>query len=133
MDQTRHWLDRPVDLATIPIYVRAGAIIPLDPVRQYTTQPVTEPTTLRVHPGADGTFTLYDDDGTSLGYRDGSDSKTIWLRFEWNDKARRLTIASGARMRSWPGGVRVFNVEVAGSNAPPKRIEFRGATVAVDL
>jgi alpha-glucosidase/alpha-D-xyloside xylohydrolase len=50
----KQWIERPVDLATLPIYVRAGAIIPLDPVRQYTSQPVAGPTTLRVYPGADG-------------------------------------------------------------------------------
>jgi alpha-glucosidase/alpha-D-xyloside xylohydrolase len=129
----KQWLDRPVDLATMPIYVRAGAILTLDPVRQYTSQPVTEPTTLRVHLGADGSFTLYDDDGTTLGYRDGSDRKTVWLRFDWNDRARRLMVARDARMKTWPGGVRIFRVEIAGSNAAPKRIEFRGEPVIVDL
>jgi len=47
--QGGQWVDRPVDLATMPIYARAGAIIPLDPVRQYTAQLVAAPTTLRVH------------------------------------------------------------------------------------
>lgn len=60
------WIDRPVNLETMPIYVRAGAIIPLDPVCQYISQPVAEPTVLQVYPGKDGTFTLYDDDGQSL-------------------------------------------------------------------
>src|SRR4029079_2868147 len=46
----KRWLERTVDLATMPLYARAGAIIPLDPVRQYTTQAVAEPTTLRIHP-----------------------------------------------------------------------------------
>ena len=54
---------RAVDLATMPLYVRAGAIVPFDPVRQYTSQPVTEPTTLKVYTGADGQYTLYADDG----------------------------------------------------------------------
>ena len=52
----------------MPIYVRAGAIIPVDPVRQYTGEPVTEPTTLQVFAGANGQFTLYDDDGISQEY-----------------------------------------------------------------
>ena len=63
---------RQVDLGTMPIYVRAGAIIPFDPVRQYTAQPVTEPTTLRVYTGADGEYTLYEDDGISQEYLDGA-------------------------------------------------------------
>lgn len=98
------WVDRPVDLATLPLYVRAGAIVPLDPVRQFTGQSVTEPTTLRVHPGADGAFTLYDDDGQGQGYRDGSDAKTVWIRLRWDNAVRRLSIEPEARMKKWPGG-----------------------------
>src|SRR5262249_56813982 len=111
------WVKRAVDRAPRPIYVRAGAIIPPDPARQYTAQPVTEPTTLRVYPGADGTFTLYDDDGQSLGYRDGSDAKTVWIRFRWDDVARQLTMEPDRRMKGWPGGVRVFTVEAADGSA----------------
>ncbi len=113
--------------------MRAGAIIPLDPVRQYTAQPVSEPTTLRVYPGAHGAFTLYDDDGQSLGYRDGSDPKTVWIRFRWDDGARRLTVEPDQRMKHWPGGVRVFAVETADGNGKPKQVEFRGEQVMVDL
>ena len=61
-------MTRKVDLATMPLYVRAGAILPLDPVRQYTAQPTDEPTTIRVYPGRDGEFRLYEDDGKSLDY-----------------------------------------------------------------
>jgi alpha-glucosidase/alpha-D-xyloside xylohydrolase len=57
-----------VDLTTMPIFVRAGAIIPMDAVRQYMAQKVDEPTTLEVFRGADGSFTLYEDDGVSLDY-----------------------------------------------------------------
>jgi alpha-glucosidase/alpha-D-xyloside xylohydrolase len=127
----KQWIERPVDLGTLPIYVRAGAIIPLDPVRQYTSQPTAEPTTLRVYPGADGTFTLYDDDGRSLGYQNGSDAKTVWLRFRWDDRSRRLTVERDTRMRKWTGGTRVFVVEVVGSDSAPKRIEFRGQAALV--
>lgn len=127
------WVERPVDLATLPIYVRAGAILPLDPLRQFTSQPVNEPTTLRVHPGADGVFTLYDDDGQSLGYRDGSDPKMVWIRLRWDDAARRLTLEPDARSNPWQGGARVFLVESAGAEAPPKRIQFSGQKVEVQL
>ena len=121
-----NWLDRPVDLATMPIYVRAGAILPLDTVRQYTEQPVTEPTTIRVYPGASGAFTLYDDDGKSLSYRNGSDPRTVWIRFDWDDKARRLTLEPDARMKKWPGGARDFAVELAGAGAKSQVVHFIG-------
>ncbi|MGH7470767.1 MAG: TIM-barrel domain-containing protein [Longimicrobiales bacterium] len=84
---------RDVDLATMPIYVRAGAIIPVDPVRQYTSQPVSEPTTLNVYRGADGQYTLYEDDGISQQYLQG---KGNWTRMTWNDRVRVLTIEPGA-------------------------------------
>jgi alpha-glucosidase/alpha-D-xyloside xylohydrolase len=129
----KRWIERPVDLATQPIFVRAGAVIPLDPVRQYTPQAVAGPTTLRVHPGADGVFTLYDDDGKSLGYRDGSDPQTVWLRFRWDDRLRRLTVEPDARMKKWAGGTRTFLVEIAGSSAAPRRIEFRGQQASVEF
>jgi alpha-glucosidase/alpha-D-xyloside xylohydrolase len=124
---------RKVDLATMPLYVRAGAILPLDPVRQYTAEPVTEPTTLRVYPGADSTFTLYDDDGHTLSYRDGSDPKTVWIKMHWDDKTRRLTLEPDPRMKKWPGGVRRFAVEAAGSNEKSRPVEFRGEKVALDF
>ena len=86
-------ITRAVDLAIMPIYVRAGAIIPVDPVRQYTAQPVSEPTTLRVYRGANGDFTLYDDDGISQDYLRNRGS---WIRMTWNDATRRLTLQPGA-------------------------------------
>ena len=127
------WVERPVDLATLPLYVRAGGIVPLDPVRQFTTQTVTEPTTLRVHPGANGSFTLYDDDGQSLGYRDGSDPMPVWIRCRWDDSAKRLTLEPDERMKRWPGGVRTFTVELPGDRARLRQIEFRGERVSVEL
>jgi alpha-glucosidase/alpha-D-xyloside xylohydrolase len=82
-----------VDLATMPIYVRAGAIIPVDPVRQYTAQTVSEPTTIRIYGGTDGEYTLYDDDGVRQQYvgRTGG-----WTRFTWNDRTRQIPIEPGA-------------------------------------
>ena len=80
---------RDVDLSIMPIYVRAGAIIPFDTIRQYTAQPVTTPTTLRIYPGADGDFTLYDDDGISQQYLRG---RATYVRITWDDQTRTLTL-----------------------------------------
>jgi alpha-glucosidase/alpha-D-xyloside xylohydrolase len=116
----------------MPIYARAGAIIPLDPLRQYTAQPVSDPTTLRVYPGADGDFVLYDDDGQSLGYLDNSDRSTVWIHFHWNDKTHELTVEPDARMKKWPGGVRNYLVDVVGTAAPPQTISFAGNKMTVN-
>ena len=64
-------ISREVDLATMPVYVRAGAIIPFDPVRQYADEIVQGPTTLKIYTGANGDYTLYDDDGISQAYLEG--------------------------------------------------------------
>ncbi|MBO9561771.1 MAG: glycoside hydrolase family 31 protein [Niastella sp.] len=86
-------VSRNVDLTIMPIYVRAGAIIPFDPIRQYIDQPVNEPTTLRIYTGADGDFTLYEDDGISQDYTKGKGS---WTRITWSDKGKKLTLAPQA-------------------------------------
>ena len=127
------WIERPVDLATMPIYVRAGSIIPLDPVRQYISQPVSEPTELKIFPGADGEFTLYDDDGESLGYLTGFDAKTVWIHFKWNDAARKLIIEPHKRMKKWPGAARKFSIHLVGATREPMPVEFDGRKIVVNL
>ena len=82
-------ITRQVDLATLPLFVRAGAILPLDPVRQCTGESTNEPTTVRVYTGRDGEFRWYDDDGASLDYLSG---EFTWIRLNWDDGQRRLTI-----------------------------------------
>jgi alpha-glucosidase (family GH31 glycosyl hydrolase) len=95
-DNSRHdggtTVTRKVDLATMPIYVRAGSIIPFDPVRQYMAQPVTEPTTLKVYSGANGEFTMYEDDGNSQNYLQNNGT---WTKLSWDDAAKKLTISAG--------------------------------------
>lgn len=81
-----------IDLSVMPIYVRAGAIIPVDPIRQYTSEVVNEPTTLKIYTGADGQYILYEDDGISQEYLKG---RGTWTSVTWNDKERKLTIQPG--------------------------------------
>lgn len=111
---------REVDLATMPLYVRAGAVIPLDPVRQYTSQAVDGPTTLRVYAGADGEFTLYEDDGVSFDYLEGEHTLT---RMTWDDSERRLTIEPASA--GGDGAARTFRVELLPSGET-KQIEYGG-------
>jgi alpha-glucosidase/alpha-D-xyloside xylohydrolase len=127
------WIERSVDLATMPIYARAGSIIPLDPVRQYVSQPVSEPTELTIFPGADGEFTLYDDDGASLGYVNGTDEKTVWIHFKWDDRERKLIVESDKRMKNPPGLPRRFRIHLVGQKTEPVPVEFHGRQIVVDL
>jgi alpha-glucosidase/alpha-D-xyloside xylohydrolase len=82
-------IERAVDLETMPIYVRAGAVIPMGPVKEWTSQNVDAPIELIVYPGDDGAGALYEDDGTTFDYRKGDFLK---LGMTWNDAARELTI-----------------------------------------
>jgi alpha-glucosidase (family GH31 glycosyl hydrolase) len=88
---------RPSDLETIPLYVRAGAILPLGPVKQYTREHVDQPLSLSIYPGADASFLLYEDDGRSFNYRKG---EWMGLHLNWNDAQRTLTLrlAPGSRL-----------------------------------
>ncbi|MGE5243164.1 MAG: DUF5110 domain-containing protein, partial [Betaproteobacteria bacterium] len=121
-------IDRAVDLATLPLFARAGAIVPLDPVRQYTSERADEPTTLRIYPGADGRFLLYDDDGESFAYRQG-DWMGIECRWEEARRTATLALAAGSRMRP---PARDFLIEVAGA-ASAREVTFDGAPIAVRL
>ena len=121
-------VSRPVDLSIMPMYVRAGAIIPFDPVRQYTAEVVNVPTTLKVYSGANGEFTLYEDDGISQEYLD---NKGSWTKISWDNKRKRLTLQAGA-----PKGAvnvvteRVFEVELL-PQGTRKRITYTGKPVNV--
>ncbi len=90
-------ITREVTLEIMPLYVRAGAILPLGPIRQYTTEKVDEPFSISIYPGVDGSFLLYEDDGVSFNYR-----KNEWMGIQmaWNDSRRSLTLelAAGSRM-----------------------------------
>lgn len=90
-------VSRAVDLETMPIYVRAGAILPLGPVKQYVEESVEEPLEVSIFPGRDGEFLLWEDDGRSFRYRHG---EWMGLHFAWDDRARRLSVelAAGSRM-----------------------------------
>ena len=122
-------IDRAVDLATTPLYVRAGAVLPMGPVRQYTSEPTTVPATLVVYPGADGSSSLYEDDGKSFDYRNGAFMRIV---MRWENATRRLTLSLAPGSRMLPPSPRPFDVRVAGSTAT-KRVEFAGKTITVAL
>jgi alpha-glucosidase/alpha-D-xyloside xylohydrolase len=122
-------IDRAVDLATMPLYVRAGAVVPSGPVKQYTAEPVEGPLTVTVYPGADGSFELFEDDGKSFAYRAGG---WMGLTFRWNDRARRLLVelTPGSKMR--PPLTRDLAIRVAGSSRVTN-VKFSGRPVTVTI
>lgn len=100
-------ISRPIDLETIPVYVRAGAVISTGPVKQWTSAHSTDPLTLTVYRGADGVSSLYEDDGISYACEHGDFTRTTML---WNNQTRTITLRS-----SRPDIERKFNIALAGS------------------
>jgi len=121
--------ETPIDV--LPLFVKAGSIIPMGPFQQYTSEKDMKSIEIRIYPGANGTFTLYEDENDNYNYEKGVHS-TIELK--WNDKAKTITIE--ARKGSYPGMLkdRVFNVILVGSNhgtgtgiiKPDKAIVYSG-------
>ena len=118
------WIDRDIDLSIMPIYVRAGAILPFDPVRQYTDEPVQQPTTLRIYPGADGDFILYQDDGISQNYLKG---EYTLIDLHWDDVHRTLHIRPRHGTAQQTFRVRLM------TDATEKTIQYKNKAMVVRL
>lgn len=93
----------------IPLYIKSGSIIPFGPQVQYATEKKWDNLEIRVYPGADGEFTLYEDENDNYNYEKGVYST---ITFKWNDKTRTLTI--GKRRGSFNGMLknRKFNIVI---------------------
>lgn len=91
----------------MPLFVRAGSIVPIGPEMQYAREKVGAPITLNVYAGADGSFSLYEDDGVSRQYLNGAFAR-VPIRYD----ERTATLTIGAREGSYPGmeRSRVFNI-----------------------
>ena len=85
-------------LDRVPMFVRAGSILPLGPEMQYVGEKAWDNLEVRIYPGANGSFTLYEDEGDNYNYEKG---QYATITFQWNDKARTLTI--GERKGNYPG------------------------------
>lgn len=129
-------VNRAAPIGRIPLEVRAGSILPLGPDIEYAGQ-ATDPIELRIYPGADGDFNLYEDEGDSYRYEQGTHAVTA---LHWDEATRTLTI--GAREGSYPGMAvgHTFNVVIVmnghgvggeKSDKPDKAIQYVGAKVTV--
>ena len=89
---------REVDADVIPVFVKAGTVLPVGPTVQYAAEKPWDSLQLRIYTGADGDFTLYEDEGDGYAYEKGAFTT---IGFHWDDAAGKLTI--GARKGSFPG------------------------------
>jgi alpha-D-xyloside xylohydrolase len=130
-------IEAPAPYESLPLYVKAGSILPMGPELQYTDEKPADPLTLWVYTGADAALELYEDDGVSYAYEQGAFS-TISLR--WEEASRTLTL--GERTGSFPGLPRSREVRVVfvsketpvGHSPSPsgaRSVRYEGQTVAV--
>ncbi len=91
-------IDAAAPIGILPLYVPAGTILPLGPALEYVSQKPADPLEVRVYPGADGSFDLYEDAGDSYDYEHGAYAT---IPFHWNDASRTLTI--GKRTGAYEG------------------------------
>lgn len=128
--------DAPID--KIPLLVRAGSIIPMGPFVQYAAEKA-DPIELRVYPGADGDFTLYEDENDNYDYEKGVYAT---IAFHWDDVKRLLTVDD--RKGSFPGMLkaRTFNVVLVGkdhgagvgiTDNPDKIISYDGQRQVIQM
>jgi alpha-D-xyloside xylohydrolase len=128
--------DAPLD--RIPIYARAGSIIPFGPYSE-SASAKPDPIELRIYTGASASFTLYEDEGENYDYEHGAYSE---IPIHWDDKSGLLTI--GNRRGKFPGMLehRTFRVVivrdgrgtgVASSSEPDATLGYAGKTTSVRL
>jgi alpha-D-xyloside xylohydrolase len=126
-------------LDRMPLYVRAGAIVPMGPDEEYSSQKPDNPIELRIYPGADGDFTLYEDQGDTYNYEKG---QYATVPIHWNDAAHTLTV--GERKGTFPGMLenRTFNVIVVGQDhgagvdvvsSPDKVVQYSGKEESISV
>ena len=127
----------PIDI--IPLYVRAGSIIPVGPSVQYATEKKWDNLEIRIFPGANGKFVLYEDENDNYNYEKGLYST---VSFSWDDAKRTLTI--GDRTGSFEGMLaeRKFNIILVSANkgvgdnlinTPGKTVSYSGRKLVVKL
>ena len=123
----------------IPLLVKAGSILPMGPFVQYATEKPADPLELRIYAGADGTFTLYEDENDNYNYEKGIYAT---ISFAWNDSRKELTV--GERKGEFPGMLkrRTFRIilvkEQQGSGIgitekPDKVIQYDGTQQVIAL
>jgi alpha-D-xyloside xylohydrolase len=126
-------------IETIPLYIKAGSIVPMGPFLQYATEKPEGAIELRIYPGANGTFTLYEDENDTYNYEKGKFSN---IAFSWDDAAKTLTI--GKRDGAFLGMVkdRTINVVLVSkekgtgvdiSNTVDKEIKYTGSKKVVKI
>jgi len=113
-------------LDQVPMFIRAGSILPLGPEMQYVGEKTWNHLELHVYPGADGTFTLYEDEGDGYDYEKGIYTT---ITFHWNDKARKLTIRQ--RNGQYPGMLQQRQFTIIWPDGSSQVVTYDGKEITI--
>ncbi|HEU5399767.1 MAG TPA: glycoside hydrolase family 31 protein [Terriglobales bacterium] len=130
-------IDTPAPLSRMPLFIRAGSILPMGPEVEYVAQRPADPIELRIFAGANGEFNLYEDEGDTYNYEKGAYAV---IPMHWDDASHTLTI--GARKGNFPGVLqhRTFHIVFVGENhgvgvdetpKPDKSVEYSGSQITI--
>lgn len=121
-------IDKTVNLQSIPLYVKAGSIIPFVSDVQYATEKKWDNLTLKIYPGADADFVLYEDEFDNYNYEKGDYTE---IPFHWNDKSKTLTINS--RKGNFKGMIDKRNFNLILPNGQQKSVSYSGKKVTINF
>ena len=112
----------------VPMFIRAGSILPLGPVMQYVGEKQWDNLEMRVYPGDDATFTLYEDEGDNYNYEKGVYST---ISITWKESTHTLTI--GERKGTYPGMLEKRSFTIITPDGKKQEIQYAGKAVACNL
>ncbi|MAW94812.1 MULTISPECIES: TIM-barrel domain-containing protein [unclassified Leeuwenhoekiella] len=126
-------IQKETTINTIPLYVKAGSILPIGPEVQYAEEKPWDNLEIRVYEGADGSFSLYEDEFDNYNYENGAYST---ISFTWNDASQTLEIAD--RSGNFDGMLQerkfqIVKIEADGSVSEPQTVSYTGTAVEVKL
>ncbi|MEP7288341.1 MAG: TIM-barrel domain-containing protein [Chloroflexota bacterium] len=116
------------ELDTLPLYVRSGSIVPISPDIQYAVEQPNSPLELRIYPGQDGSFILYDDEGDNYNYEQGH---YAMIHISWHEETRRLTLME--RQGSYPEMPPSREFQIVMGNSPYNLLPLKGTPVRTVL
>ena len=119
----------PVTIDRAAMFVKAGSILPLVPVMQYAQEKKWDNLDIVVYPGANGTFTLYEDEGDNYNYEKGAYTT---IKITWDERSRTITF--GEQKGHFPGMLtnRKFNIRMAGHKTV-KTVNYDGQETTVTI
>ncbi|WP_294307264.1 TIM-barrel domain-containing protein [uncultured Chryseobacterium sp.] len=121
-------IQKNVNIQSIPLYIKAGSIIPFGPDVQYATEKKWDNLTLKIYPGTDADFVLYEDEFDNYNYEKGAFTE---IPFHWNEKSKTLTI--GARKGSFNGMIEKRNFNLILPDGRQKTVSYSGKRINVSF